>query len=270
MQVKELIESINKKCDIELPEGTNDRLIVGTQDADVTGIAVTFMATVDVIRHAVDAGLNTIITHEPVYYNDKDRTEWAIEDEVYQTKNEIIQQNQLNIYRLHDQLHLLKPDLIYEGMITELGWSDYVHENDQRILDLPGWSAKVLAEHIKEKLNMPVIRLVGSTDTVCNRAGLLVGALSLGFGMGHGSEESPMKWMKKKNVDVLLCGEMIEWTSCAYVRDAGILDINRAAIVLGHNRSEEAGMKHLVNWLKSICGNITVSFIEAGDPFVYL
>ena len=270
MKVRELIASINKKSGIELHDGTVDRLIVGTPDAEVTGVAVTFMATAGVIRSAVDAGINTIITHEPVFYNDKDRTEWAKEDEVYQTKIEMIQQNQVNIYRFHDQMHLLKPDLIYEGMITELGWTDFGHENDYRIFDFPGWTATALAEQIKEKLNMATIRLIGNPNTVCHRAGLLVGALSLGFGMGHGGEESPMKWMKKENIDVLLCGEMLEWTSCAYVRDAGMLDINRAAIVLGHNRSEEAGMKHLVEWLKSICNDITVVFIEAGDPFTYL
>jgi hypothetical protein len=117
---------------------------------------------------------------------------------------------------------------------------------------------------------MPTIRLIGNPHTVCRRAGFLLGALSLGFGMGLGREESPMQWMKEENIDVLLCGEILEWTSCAYSRDAGMLGINRAAIVMGHNRSEEAGMKFFAKWLEPICGDAPVAFIEAGDPFTYL
>jgi len=41
-------------------------------------------------------------------------------------------------------------------------------------------------------------------------------------------------------------------------------------LVLGHERSEEAGMKHLGSWLAPILSTIPVEFVDSGEPFCYL
>ena len=76
--------------------------------------------------------------------------------------------------------------------------------------------------------------------------------------------------MQAEKLDVLLCGEMLEWTTCAYARDAGMLGVNQALLVLGHNRSEEAGMKYLAEWLRPLVGDLPIQYIEAGDPYTYI
>jgi hypothetical protein len=68
----------------------------------------------------------------------------------------------------------------------------------------------------------------------------------------------------------MVCGEILEWTLCAYVRDADQLGMNKAMIILGHNRTEEVGMKYLPEWLKILMPDIPVWFCEAGEPFSYL
>ncbi len=67
-----------------------------------------------------------------------------------------------------------------------------------------------------------------------------------------------------------MCGEILEWTLCAYVRDAVQLGLNKALIILGHKRSEEVAMKHLPAWLASILPGVPVQFSEAGEPFTYV
>jgi putative NIF3 family GTP cyclohydrolase 1 type 2 len=94
----------------------------------------------------------------------------------------------------------------------------------------------------------------------------MVGGGSLGLGV----ENMPMIYMKERNIDVCICGDITEWTLSAYVRDASQLGINKGMIVLGHERSEECGMKHLPSWLKSITGDLPVSFIDAKEPFTYI
>lgn len=113
---------------------------------------------------------------------------------------------------------------------------------------------------------MDVIQIIGRPDTRITRVGMLVGGGSLGLGR----EVMPMEVMERDRLNVLICGDITEWTTCAYVNDAQQLGFDRAMIVLGHERSEEAGMKHLVPVLQPIVGNTPVMFISAQEPFTYL
>lgn len=68
----------------------------------------------------------------------------------------------------------------------------------------------------------------------------------------------------------MLCGGITEWTLCSYVNDASQMGFPRAMLVLGHERTEEAGMKHLPQWMKPKLGSLPVTFIDAREPFQYI
>ena len=76
--------------------------------------------------------------------------------------------------------------------------------------------------------------------------------------------------MRETNLDVVVCGDIIEWTLTPYVRDATALGMNKALLVLGHERSEEAGMKHMAEWLAPMLNDVPVHFIDCKEPFTYL
>jgi putative NIF3 family GTP cyclohydrolase 1 type 2 len=46
--------------------------------------------------------------------------------------------------------------------------------------------------------------------------------------------------------------------------------MKKGMLVLGHERSEEWGMKHLPAWLKSITEDLPVTFVDAEEPFTYI
>ena len=73
-----------------------------------------------------------------------------------------------------------------------------------------------------------------------------------------------LKWLQEK------FGEKAFELVIGDVRDAAQLGLNKALIVLGHNRSEEVGMKHLPEWLAPLLPGIPVQFSEAGEPFTYV
>lgn len=277
MKVRDVIEKIIEKCGILPLEETCDRIIEGSPDRDVTGIVTTFMATAEVIEKAHRIGANMIITHEPTYYTGNDRRDWTESDGVCLAKRELLQKYDMTVWRFHDHMHLAARDGIYEGMLRQLGWEAYRMHSDKekdggilRRADLcyriPETSVGQLAEDLKEKLAMRVIRIVGCPEMSVQRVGLLVGGGSLGLG----DEAMPMRLMEEMDLDVMICGEITEWTLCAYVRDAAFMRKNRALIIPGHNRTEEAGMKYLPEWMSSIAGEIPVTFLEAGEPFSYL
>jgi len=269
MKVQDVIDAIVADCRLSAPlERTCDRLVAGRPDMDVTGIVTTFMATVDVIRKTADIGANLIITHEPTYFNGPDETDWLRDDPVYLAKKKLLEDLGIAVWRFHDHMHLARPDRIYEGLNRELGWLDcykpqgafhHVYEIEERTL-------AGLAAFFKEKLNMEVVRVIGRPDMPCRKIGILVGGGSLGLGR----EVMPMEFMREHDLDCVVCGEITEWTLAAYVNDARMLGMNKAMIVIGHERSEEWGMKDMVRWLGPLVGDIPVTFIDAGEPFVYL
>jgi len=268
MNVREVVDIIMKVNGGRKFEKTCDQLIEGRWENCVTGVATTFMATVEVIRRAIELGDNLIITHEPTYFTGQDRLDWIKDDPVYQRKKALIDDNQISIWRYHDHMHLGNADLIYAGLLKTLGWTEYLDKSLERphCYSIPPTTVAELVQFLKTKLGLNIIRIIGDTGMKCSRVGILVGGGSLGLGQ----EEMPARLMHDQQLEVMICGEITEWTLCAYVRDAAALGFNRAMIIVGHERSEEPGMKEMAQWLQPLLGNIPIHFIDASEPFTYL
>ncbi|MDW2798463.1 Nif3-like dinuclear metal center hexameric protein [Clostridium boliviensis] len=274
MTVQQVIDEMIKKTGLEpLPnEKTCDHLMTGEFDTEVTKIVTTFMATVDVIREAIQIGANFIITHEPTWFTGADGTEWLENDPVYLEKKKLIEEHHIAIWRFHDHMHMGEEDGIYRGFNIETRWEQFKSagepgmEHFGECYQIPKTTLGELCEFFKETLQMDVIQIVGNADMPIERVGVLVGGGSLGLGI----EERPMKLMHQSKLDLLVCGDITEWTISAYVRDAAALGFNKAMLVLGHEKSEEMGMKYLGDWMKDITGSIEIHFVDSKEPFTYL
>ena len=165
-------------------------------------------------------------------------------------------------------MHGGNTDLIYSGLLKDLGWTNYLNTNfpSPHCYTIPSTSVAALVDFLKKKLGMEVIQVVGDPKMKCKRVGILVGGGSLGLG----DEKMPATLMNDQQLDVIICGEITEWTLSAYVRDAAALGFEKTIIVVGHERSEEPGMKELANRLQPLLKEITVRFADAGEPFIYL
>ncbi|MFC1921289.1 Nif3-like dinuclear metal center hexameric protein [Chloroflexota bacterium] len=268
MDVREIVDIILEVNGGKQFEETCDQLIEGNWEYQVTGVVTTFMATVDVIHRAKEQGCNLIITHEPTYFTGLDQTDWLESDPVYHRKKALINDNRISIWRYHDHMHRGKTDLIYTGLLKDLGWTEYLDTElpQPHCYTIPLTSVTELVGFLKKTLGMKVIRIVGDPEMKCSRVGILVGGGSLGLGR----EEMPAELMNDRQLDVIICGEITEWTLSAYVRDAAAMGFNKAIIIVGHERSEEPGMKEMANWLQPLLAEIPVYFLDAGEPFVYL
>jgi putative NIF3 family GTP cyclohydrolase 1 type 2 len=220
-----------------------------------------------VLRRAAEIGANLIITHEPTFFSSGEDTSWLQGNPVYELKKRFIEENGLTVWRFHDHMHAARPDLIYAGWEKLLGWEPYARPGGHaHIYRLPETTVGGLCETFKRKLNMPCVRLIGDPDMKCRDVGVLVGGGSLGLG----DELMPAKVMTEEKLDALVCGEIVEWTACAFVRDAAFLGLGKAMIILGHNRTEECGMQYLPEWMSPLVGGIPVFHISSGDPARYI
>jgi putative NIF3 family GTP cyclohydrolase 1 type 2 len=150
----------------------------------------------------------------------------------------------------------------------DLGWTNYLENKipQPHCYSIPTTTLTELADFIKKTLDVKIIQIVGEMNMPCHRVGILVGGGSLGLG----DETMPATTMREQNLDVIICGEITEWTLSAYVRDAAALGFKKALLVIGHERSEEPGMKELANRIQPLLGNIPIYFSDSGEPLSYI
>jgi putative NIF3 family GTP cyclohydrolase 1 type 2 len=240
------------------PPNTVDTLKAGDPNIIVTGIVTTFMDTYPVLEQAAASGKNLIITHEPTFYNHPDDMSLLAGDPVQEQKLAFIREHHLVVWRFHDTWHLRRPDGILTGMIDEFGWKPYESTSDPNLFTLPPTTVGQLAASLQAHTGARVIRIVGDPAMPVAQVALMPGAA--GF-------LPQVKTLQRDDVQVLVAGESREWETVPYVQDAAAQGRHKALILLGHEVSEEAGMRYCAEWLKTVVPGMPVEFIPAGEPF---
>jgi putative NIF3 family GTP cyclohydrolase 1 type 2 len=258
LTASDVLERIKQNVTCTWADETVDTFKAGNPDTVVTGIACTFMATVDVLQKAAEMGCNLVITHEPTYYNHLDSRELLEGDPVYAAKQAIIRENNLVILRFHDHWHRTTPDGIYTGMIDKLQWGSYLVEGEQNIFDFPGYTLRDVTDHLKQLFPMANIRVIGNPRLKIDYAA---------FSAGAPGSTRHIRLLQRNDINLLVIGEAPEWESIAYVRDASQAGLPTSMIILGHEVSEEAGMEYCARWMQSFMDEVPVVFIDSGDPF---
>lgn len=242
-------------------EKTVDTLKSGNRDQVVTGIVTTMFATIEIIRKAIELKANFIIAHEPTYYNHLDETNWLENDEVYRYKAELLEKNKIAVWRCHDYIHSHKPDGVRTGLIKALGWQEYTDAANPQIVTIPGMVLKALIMHAKEKLGISGIRYEGDLSQTCRRLLLLPGAA------GGRTQIQAIGTVKP---DVVIAGELSEWETAEYIRDARLKGEKISLIILGHAVSEEPGLEWMLSWLQPKLPGIKVVHIPSHNPLSFL
>jgi len=249
----------------EVPGGalsnTIDTLKAGSPDTIVTGIVTTMFATIEVINKAVEVSANFIIAHEPTFYNHTDDASWLQNSEVYQYKASLLKQHQIAVWRNHDYIHRLVPDGVTTGVLAQLDWQKFAGLKTPNIITIPAISLTELIGYVKQKLDIEKVRYIGNQSQKCSRILLLPGAPG-----GRRQIEAIMS----VKPDVILCGEISEWETAEYVRDAQAKGDNLSLVVLGHIASEEPGSQYMLNWLKTKLPSLKSTHIPCGNSLLFM
>ncbi len=257
---RQLIDRIKQQTAVTLPANTVDTFKAGNPDAPVKGIAVTMMATLDVLERAAQSGNNLIITHEPTFYGHLDETAQLEKqnDAVLSAKQKFITEHQLIVWRFHDGWHARKPDGILLGMTKALGWEKYQNATEPHLFILPETTVGDLASLVKQKLDIRLFRVVGDSALKITKVAFIPGAA--------GSAKQ-IQALERDDVEALLIGETPEWETVEYVADATTAGKRKALLILGHIPSEQAGMEECTTWLRSFISEVPVTFVPAKEPF---
>lgn len=253
----EAIQKIQRLYAPASPPKTVDTVKAGDPSIIVTGIATTFLDTMDVLREAAQRNENLVITHEPTFYNHPDDTTFFKDDPVYQEKLAFIEQHHMVVFRLHDEIHMARPDPIGVSLVEALGYTKYLDDpKDPSRVTIPAISLRDLVQAIQTKLHTRTMRVVGSPDLMVTHIALRPGASGL---------ERQVIALRQDKVNVLIAGEASEWETVEYARDAAAQGRTKALILIGHEPSEEPGMEQAAKDIKGIFPTLKVDHILANQ-----
>ena len=249
---------------------TCDVIIGSDPDRECIGIAVSIAPTVAVIRKAIELGANFILVHEPTFYSGyDDECEWLAGNEVYEEKRQLLLNHGIVIYRDHDHIHTHRPDGIFHYMMKQLGWLEYIQPGAGLMsqIKLPETTFGELVQHVKQAMGLETIRYIGNLDAKVSTVGFC----------GHLLPNESTNWSNNEQVaaawqyDVVIPGEVVEWTLPLYIQDAALLGKAKGMILPGHFIQEEAGMRWAEAWLRPLVGDeLPITFVSAGDMFQYM
>jgi putative NIF3 family GTP cyclohydrolase 1 type 2 len=255
----QIVERIKANIGISWREQTVDKIIVGSPDTPIKGIATTMMATLDVIERAASSGKNMVITHEPTFYSHQDTIDQLKDDATYQYKLDFCRKHDIVSFHFHDHWHGQRPDGIATGMARDLGWEKSADPNNNRLFSFPSPIPLArLAKEMQTRLKIRTIRVVGDPKLPVKQA------LA---SWGYISQFPGIPLFARPDIDVFIVGETREWELVEYAQDAIRSGKRKGLIIVGHVVSEQAGMKYCADWLRAFVPEVPIEFIAAPEPF---
>ena len=258
MRAADAVERIKASIGIPWRADTVDRIVAGDPETAVRGIAVTMMATLDVLRRASAADCNLVVTHEPTFYDHFENAEALAKDDLVQAKRAFIQQHGQVVFRLHDHWHLRSPDGIGEGMQRALDWTGNAVAGKPGEFEFPAAPLRDFARTLAARLGADSMRVLGDPALPVRRV-----AARWGYA-GWGPELQALA--ARDDIDLLIVGEAREWELVEYMQDRVGNGARRALIVLGHVASEQAGMQACADWLRTVFEPLPVRFVPTREP----
>jgi len=240
---------------------TVDTVKSGNVEQPLKGIVTTMFATDEVITGAIKQGANFIIAHEPTFYNHLDETDWLAGDEVFDFKKALLENHGIVVWRFHDYWHSFRPDGILMGVLTAMGWDKYYNAGAPEIVTVPEVTVGEVVALAKKALGIDKMKMIGDLSAKCQRIVVLPGA---------SGGRRQISLLRKYRPDLLICGELNEWETSEYVRDARYQGQKVSLLVLGHAVSEEPGMEVLVPWLNARLPGVPVKHIASGDALSWV
>jgi putative NIF3 family GTP cyclohydrolase 1 type 2 len=268
LTAQDVVQRIQTSLGGEWPATGPDGFKAGDPSSPIKGIATTAMATLDVLRQALKAGANLILTYEPTFFGRQDGAApppaagrglggVAPDDPVYKAKREFIEKNGLVVYRLRDHWQARKENDMLTGLAESLGWSKYRVKPDDALYDIPSASAEDTVALIRRKLNLRGgLRAVGDRKARVRRVMLHPGSMT-----------PAIMWQRYSETDLLVAGEVREWENTHYAADIYTAGEQRGLVTIGRVASEDPGMRACAEWLKTVVKDIPARWITAGDLY---
>ena len=159
------------------------------------------------------------------------QTGWLEGDPIYLAKKALLEETGMTVYRTHDRLHSNRPDGIFTGVVKKLGWEKYALSDEfmpSCCFDLPPTTVAGVAEQLARAMHIGGMRIIGDPDMEVERAAVVFHFL------GTDMDKEVLRFVKENGVQVLIPGEVVDWTVGEYVQDGLFFGRKLALLNPGH------------------------------------
>ena len=264
-----------------------DGLQAGSPDAAVTGIAVAWSPSIDVLKRATAAGCNLVITKDPLYWWEKEgplpspdsstsrvnegivgMTKWDVVEAnpVYKAKRDLVAESKLNVLRVSENWELTN-SLALEGLMDALKWKPQdSFIADPRIgphaktavVTLPSQTLLQAAQTAKQRIGARSVRLLGDKNANITKLAVHPGFLTIA---------GIRRIAQTPNLDLIIAGEGCEWEAFPYAEDWIDAGHGKGFAMLGLAVTADTGARQYADWVRSTVFPVKVEFFPLGDPF---
>ncbi len=258
-------------------ESSADGFQTGSPDTLVTGVAVAWTPTLEVLRKAVAEKKNFIVTKEGPFWEDSGgRLEQGVSGRspkaliegtnLYRFKQDYLLRHDLVVWRFSANWDQTNRDFGLKGLAAALGWekqADTAMENSLGAIGaaeytVPTTTLLELIQMLKQRLKMNAPRALGDPSARIQKVVLCPGFLTKLNMMAIQSHSKP---------DAVLCGDACEWEAFEYCEDLITAGWSKAMVLLGLAASQDPGAKQVAAWVDSLALSLPISYIETGSPF---
>ena len=229
---------------------TEDHFLYGNPDSDVSGIAVAWIPTSDLIEEVAKKNLNLFITHEPAFYPGYENTEST--RKLIARKQDLLEQNNLVLLRCHDTWDRMPEHGIVDSWATALGFETLPRPVNSfyRICLTGNLTSSDLAQKVLEKvrpMGVSSVLLFGDPKRNIRRMAVGTGAITR------------LPDMHALEADLLLVTEdgMNYWTGAHWAHD-----LKLPLIIVNHAVSELHGMQALATYLQDQFPAVPVKYFD--------
>ncbi len=252
---------------------TRDKILFGNPDQECTGIVTTCYASVEVIRKARQLNANLIISHEALFWNHGDHTDWLEETEnkTYLEKKKLLEEGNLVVWRDHDYIHSGIPvhgefvEGICYGVKKTQAWEKALGGWHERplLFEIEPMTVREVGRHVMDKFRLTGLKMLGNPDAIVRKVWI----------PGHimGGDNDAITRIDRENIDLLIALELIDYTVSEYIRDSAMLGQPKAVLAAGHFNVEEPGMEYMVHYIPQALGvDIPCHYVQSGDMYCFL
>lgn len=283
MNIQEVIDRIKRYCksttEYDRPvSDEHDKVLYGENlTRRCTGIVTTAFTSIDTIKCAVRERANLIISHEGMFWNHGDETEWLKNNEIFEKKKKLLDEYGIVVWRNCEymtsgiKMNQGYVDGIAYGFVKTMGWEEQLSlENVQTgctgfylkfDFSNQGFTVEDIAKQCKKTMGLNGISIVGDKQKKVRRL-YLCRHQFLGY-----IDNQIIKDLYHDEVDCVICGELVDYTVSAFVRDSRMVGSPKAIINVGNFNICECGMRYTEKWMPLAIEDkgIEVKFVTSGD-----
>ena len=143
-------------------------------------------------------------------------------------------------------------------MVEKLGWEKNKVEGNPYKFSFPQITLLALLDNLKKAFPQNTVNVVGDRTMKLSGVMLVPGA---------SGTDMQIQALRDNNIQVVVAGEVPQWETYEYVRDAVTQGRKKAIVFIGHINSEESGMKFCADWLKKFIKDTPVNYVECGSSY---